>query len=58
METLLQLVDTKWVSVITAVVTLASAVAAATPTPVKGSFLAKVYWIIDMLALNIGKAKK
>lgn len=50
--------DNPWVKVATAVVTLASAVAAATPTPKPGSVWAKVYAVIDFLALNIGKAKQ
>jgi hypothetical protein len=36
---------------------LASAIAAATPTPKKGSKLGIVYKFIDILALNVGKAK-
>jgi hypothetical protein len=43
--------------VFTAVVALASAVAAVTPTPKQGSSLGKAYKIIDILALNFGKAK-
>jgi hypothetical protein len=43
--------------VFTAVVTLASAVAAVTPTPKKGSKLSIAYKFIDILALNVGKAK-
>ncbi|MEN9512538.1 MAG: hypothetical protein RJB16_298 [Bacteroidota bacterium] len=43
--------------VFTAVVALASAVAAVTPTPKKGSVLSKAYKVVDLLALNIGKAK-
>jgi hypothetical protein len=46
-----------WFAVVTAVVTLASAIASVTPTPKQGSALAKVYAVIDFLALNIGKAK-
>lgn len=49
--------DNPWFGVATAVVALASAIAAATPTPKEGSALAKVYKIIDWLALNVGKAK-
>lgn len=44
-------------NIITAAIALASAIAAATPTPAPGSFLAKLYSLIDLLALNIGKAK-
>lgn len=50
--------DNPWVKVGTAVVTLASAIAATTPTPKPGSLWAKVYAVIDFLALNIGKAKQ
>jgi hypothetical protein len=46
-----------WFNVFTAVVALASAIAAATKTPEEGTTLAKVYKIIDWLALNVGKAK-
>lgn len=49
--------DNPWVKIGTAVVTLASAIAAATPTPKEGSVWAKVYKVIDFLAINIGKAK-
>lgn len=44
-------------NIITAVVTLASTIAAVTPTPAPGTFLAKLYALIDFAALNIGKAK-
>ena len=57
MDTLLQLLSPQWVAIVTAVVTLASAIAAITPTPAPGTALAKVYWLIDLLAINIGKAK-
>ncbi len=42
---------------ITAIVAIASLVAAVTPTPKGDKFLAKLYKVIDFLALNIGKAK-
>jgi hypothetical protein len=58
METLIQLLqDNPYFGVVTAVVALASAIAAVTPTPKAGSVLAKVYALVDFLALNIGKAK-
>jgi hypothetical protein len=44
-------------NIITAVVALASAIAAVTPTPAPHTFLAKLYALIDFAALNIGKAK-
>lgn len=46
-----------WYNVVTAVVALASAIAAITPTPKPGTTLAKIYSVLDFLALNIGKAK-
>lgn len=49
--------DQPWFGIITAVITLASAIAAVTPTPKEGTILSKVYSVIDLLALNVGKAK-
>lgn len=49
--------DNPWVQVITAVVTLASAIAAVTHTP-KTGWAAKLYKIVDFLALNTKKAKE
>jgi hypothetical protein len=58
METLIQYIQQyPWFNVVTAAIALASAVAAVTPTPKAGSTLAKVYTIVDFVALNIGKAK-
>jgi uncharacterized membrane protein len=58
MDTILQLFQNNpWFGVVTAFIAFASAIAAATPTPRKGSFLSKVYAIIDWSAINIGKAK-
>lgn len=50
-------IDNPWVKVATAVVTLASTICAVTPTPKPGSTWSKIYKIIEMLAINIGKAK-
>lgn len=58
METLIQLIQSnQYFGIITAVIALASAIAAVTPTPAEGTILSKVYAVIDFLALNIGKAK-
>lgn len=58
METILNLIkDYPWFTIVSAVVTLASAIAAATPTPKAGTLLAKLYFFIDLAALNVGKAK-
>lgn len=58
METIIEALQANpYFGVITAVIALASAIAAITPTPKEGSILAKVYKVIDLLALNVGKAK-
>jgi hypothetical protein len=58
MDIVLEFIKTQsWFNIVTAVITLASAIAAATPTPAPGTPLAKVYAVVDFLALNIGKAK-
>ncbi len=58
MDTLLNLIsEQSWFGIVTAVIALASAIAAATPTPKAGSVLAKLYFIVDFLALNVSKAK-
>jgi hypothetical protein len=43
---------------ISLIVTVASAIAAVTPTPKDDKFIGKLYKIIDVCALNIGKAKE
>ena len=45
-------------NILTAAVTLASAVAAMTPTPKDDIWVAKAYKFLDVIALNIGKAKE
>jgi hypothetical protein len=58
MDILINLIsEQSWFSIVTAVIALASAIAAVTPTPAAGTALAKVYAVIDFLALNVGKAK-
>jgi hypothetical protein len=49
--------DQTWFPIVTGVVTLAAAITAVTPTPKPGSWLSKMYLVLDILALNIGKAK-
>ena len=46
------------VSYITMIVTIASLIAASTPTPKDDEWVAKLYKFVDLLALNIGKAKE
>ena len=43
---------------VVAAVALASAVAALTPTPKVDELVAKAYKFLDLIALNIGKAKQ
>jgi hypothetical protein len=43
---------------ITTIVTVASLIAASTPTPKDDEWMGKLYKFIDLLALNIGKAKQ
>ena len=45
-------------NVLTAAVALASTVAALTPTPTDDAWVAKAYKLLDVIALNIGKAKQ
>ena len=44
-----------WIAV---VVTVASLIAASTPTPKDDVWIGKLYKFLDLLALNIGKAKE
>ena len=46
------------VSVVTGIVCCASFIAAVTPTPKDDVWIGKLYKFIDILALNIGKAKQ
>ena len=58
METLLQFLnDQPWAGVVFAIISLASAIAAITPTPKEGTVVAKLSKVIDFLALNFGQAK-
>jgi|TARA_R110000824_G_scaffold376023_2_gene567092 hypothetical protein len=49
--------DKPWFGVIAAVIAAAAAFCAATPTPKPGGWKAKIYGVVEFLALNIGKAK-
>tara|TARA_R100001163_G_scaffold65395_1_gene62419 strand:- start:328 stop:483 length:156 start_codon:yes stop_codon:yes gene_type:complete len=46
------------ISIVTTIVTVASIVAASTPTPKDDEWIGKLYKFIDLLAINIGKAKE
>ena len=43
---------------VTMIVTVSSIIAASTPTPKDDVWIGKLYKYIDLLALNIGKAKQ
>jgi len=43
---------------VTAIVTISSIIAASTKTPKDDIWIGKIYKLIDMLAINIGKAKE
>jgi len=45
-------------NIATAVISAASVIAAITPTPKDDQWIAKLYRFIDILAINIGKAKQ
>ena len=48
----------EWIGIITTVVTLASVICALTPTPKDDKMLGKLYKMVELAALNIGKAKQ
>jgi|TARA_Y100000310_G_scaffold281546_1_gene302091 hypothetical protein len=45
------------IGIITGAVAVASAIAALTPTPKDDTWVGKIYKLVDLLALNVGKAK-
>ena len=46
------------VGYVTMIVTVASLVAASTPTPKDDVWIGKLYKMIDLLAINVGKSKE
>tara|TARA_R110000765_G_scaffold264112_1_gene363704 strand:- start:177 stop:338 length:162 start_codon:yes stop_codon:yes gene_type:complete len=46
------------INIATALVASCSAIAAVTPTPKDDTMIAKAYKIVDLLAINVGKAKE
>ena len=54
---IMQLLGNKWVSIITAVVTVAAAITAVTPSKVDNTWLQKIVSLLNLLGLNLGKAK-
>lgn len=59
MNELLQIaINNPYFNTVTVLVTVASIIAAVTPTPPKGSKWATIYKLIDIVALNVLKAKQ
>ena len=56
---MLDLLDTilKIIGVVPWIISICSMVAAVTPTPVDDNLVGKAYKIIDLFAINVGKAK-
>ena len=48
----------EWLGIITGVVCGASIICALTPTPADDKMIGKLYKILEIAAINIGKAKK
>ena len=48
----------EYIEIAGVVIAAASAIAAVTPTPKDDQLIAKLYKIIDILAINVGKAKE
>ena len=58
MDAIIQLIQANpWWGVVATAIAFASAITAATTTPKKGTFWAKIYALVDWAALNIGKSK-
>ncbi len=59
--TLIECVTTftpKILEIIFGIIAIASSIAAATPTPKDDGWVARVYRIVDLFALNVGYAKE
>ena len=48
----------EWLGIVTGVVCGASILCALTPTPKDDAMIGKLYKILELMALNIGKAKQ
>lgn len=48
----------EWLGIVTGVVCAASIICSVTPTPADDVLIGKLYKILEIAALNIGKAKK
>lgn len=48
----------EYLEIATTLVALASAICAVTPTPKDDAVIGKIYKVLEMFALNVGKAKQ
>lgn len=48
----------EWLGIITGIVCGASIICALTPTPKDDAMIGRLYKVLELLALNIGKAKQ
>jgi len=48
----------EYLEIATTLVALASAICAVTPTPKDDAIIGKIYKVLEMFALNVGKAKQ
>jgi hypothetical protein len=48
----------EYLEIATMLVALASAICAVTPTPKDDAVIGKIYKVLEMFALNVGKAKE
>ena len=51
------LLSNTWVNIITAVIALAAAIAAVTPSKVDNEWMKKIVSLLNLVGLNVGKAK-
>ena len=59
MDMILEFISDKpWFGLVAAVIAAAAAFCAATSTPKSGTWKARIYGVVEFLALNIGKAKE
>lgn len=57
----MQYIQENWeaiAAILTGIIATASAVAALTPTPKDDGIVKKLYKLVDLLAINVGKAKE
>lgn len=48
----------EYLEIVTTLIAFCSAICAVTPTPKDDKIIAKIYKVVEMFALNVGKAKQ